>query len=196
MAKYNEQELIEIMGRISSRLARTFKFGYHEIEDMKQQAWQIALQGLEDYDGDRPLENFLWSHVRNRLYNFKRDNYFRPEKPCDQCPLFIDGRCSKFNDPMECPLYEKWFTRTEKRKALMSTVDSSDVDYSDHDYSNDIDNREIFELVDRNIPVELRQSWIRFVNGLKLPKNKRDQLLNEITLILKEHNIGNGEKEG
>ena len=72
-----EDELIAIVDKIANRFANTFKFGYHELEDMKQQAWQVALEGLKDYDGKRPLENFLWTHVRNRLYNFKRDNLKR-----------------------------------------------------------------------------------------------------------------------
>ena len=105
MTKINEEDLITIVNKIANRFASTFKFGYHEIEDMKQQAWQVALEGLKDYDGERPLENFLWTHIRNRLYNFKRDNYFRPEKPCDRCPLLRNDECTKFKDRLACDLY-------------------------------------------------------------------------------------------
>ena len=49
MNQIDEQELIKIMERIANRFASTFKFGYHELEDMKQQAWQVALEGLKDY---------------------------------------------------------------------------------------------------------------------------------------------------
>ena len=51
MTKINEEELIKTIDKIANRFASTFKFGYHEIEDMKQQAWQVALEGLKDYDG-------------------------------------------------------------------------------------------------------------------------------------------------
>ena len=84
---YNEQEVMDIITSISNKLASKFKFGYHDIDDMKQQAMLFAWEGLENYDGIRPLENFLWVHVKNRLYNFKRNNYSRPNKPCENLPI-------------------------------------------------------------------------------------------------------------
>lgn len=190
---YNDEELIKVVNKIANKLANIYKFGYHELEDMKQQAWQIALEGLKDYDGDRPLENFLWTHIRNRLYNFKRDNYFRPEKPCDKCPLLVNGVCTKFQDRLECDLYARWEKRSEKRKSLMSAVEYNDESYSDEDVVSKLHKQQIFEKVDYYMPVELREYWIRFLHGLKLNKNKRDQLLLEITLILKEHNLDSQE---
>ena len=184
-----EEELIRIVDKIANRFASTFKFGYHEIEDMKQQAWQVALEGLKDYDGKRPLENFLWTHVRNRLYNFKRDNYFRPEKPCDRCPLLVNDQCTQFKDRLECDLYSRWDKRTEKRKSLMTAVEHTDTKYSENDIIKQLDEKHLFETVDYNMPVELREYWIRFIHNLKLNKQKKEQVLLEITLILKEHNL-------
>ena len=86
--KITEQELLDTIDIITKKLAYKFKFGYHQIEDMKQQISIFALEGLENYDNKRPLENFLWTHVRNRLFNFKRDNYQRPDKPCKTCPFY------------------------------------------------------------------------------------------------------------
>ena len=50
-----EEQVLQIINNITNRLAGKFKFGYHEIEDMKQQARLFAWQGLENYDGIRPL---------------------------------------------------------------------------------------------------------------------------------------------
>jgi len=192
--KINEDELISTINRIADRFASTYKFGYHEIEDLKQQAWQVALEGLKDYDGQRSLSNFLWTHVRNRLYNFKRDNYFRPEKPCDRCPLLVNDKCTKFNDRMECDLYARWQKRTEKRKSLMSSVEYNDFNYNEDDLVSKLDNQELFKKIDAAIPVELREYWIRFIYNLKLHKNKREQILLEIKLILKEHGFDSEER--
>ena len=63
----SESQLIQIINNIANRLAGKFKFGYHDLEDMKQQARLFAWEGLEHYDGVRPLENFLWTHVRMRV---------------------------------------------------------------------------------------------------------------------------------
>jgi len=190
----NNDDLVPIIDKIANRFASTYKFGYHELEDMKQQAWQIALEGLEGYDGTRSLENYLWTHVRNRLYNFKRDNYFRPEKPCDKCPLFRNEKCTKFKDPLECDLYSRWEKRTEKRKSLMASVEYNDSDNQQEEIEQYLDKKHLFETIDYNMPVELREYWIRLVHGLKLNKNKREQVLLEITLILKENNLDDSEE--
>ena len=56
---HNEQEVIDIIDGIANRLCYKFKFGYHSPEDMKQQARLFAWEGLDKYDGKRPLENFF-----------------------------------------------------------------------------------------------------------------------------------------
>ena len=73
--KVSESEFVQVWEKISKKLGYKFKFGYHSHEDMKQQAAIFALEGLKNYDYKRPLENFLWTHVRNRLFNFKRNNF-------------------------------------------------------------------------------------------------------------------------
>lgn len=190
----DEKELLAILDNIANSLASTYKFGYHEIEDMKQQARLIGLEGLKNYDGKRPLENFLWIHIRNRLYNFKRDNYFRPEKPCDKCPLFQNQSCIQFRNQMDCELYAKWKERTEKRKSLMSNVEHNDSNYDDNNILDQLDTKHLFETVDYNMPIELREYWIRFIHGLKLPKSKKEQVFMEINFILKEHNLDSEER--
>ena len=67
-----EEQVVQTIDIIANRLAKKFKFGYHDIDDMKQQARLFAWEGIENYDGVRPLANILWTHVRYRLYYFKR----------------------------------------------------------------------------------------------------------------------------
>lgn len=189
---YTEAEVLDIINRISSRLANKFKFGYHDTSDMKQQASLYAWQGLEKYDGIRPLENFLWIHVRNRLYNFKRNNYARPDKPCLNCPLsaYIDGKCTAFSNEMDCEFYSKWFERNEVKKSLMSTKEHADLTPNESlPIEDQVLSQEIYRLVDNNIPAHMREDWLRFTHKLKLSKNKRDKLLETITQILEDHGI-------
>ena len=59
----------EIIERIATRLGQKFRFGYHTLDDMKQQAALFAWEGINDsWDPERPLENFLWIHVRKEPY--------------------------------------------------------------------------------------------------------------------------------
>ncbi|NDC96549.1 sigma-70 family RNA polymerase sigma factor, partial [bacterium] len=99
----DESDFLNIVNIITKKLAYKFKFGYHDIEDMHQQIIIFAIEGLKNYDHKRPLENFLWTHVRNRLFNYKRDNYQRPNKPCLTCPLYdphfkqSSSGCTQYN---------------------------------------------------------------------------------------------------
>ena len=44
--KVKEEDFLNALDIISKKLIYKFKFGYHEIEDMKQQAAIFALEGL------------------------------------------------------------------------------------------------------------------------------------------------------
>ena len=188
--------MIQIINNIANRLANKFKFGYHEIEDMKQQARLFAWQGIEHYDGVRPLENFLWTHVRNRLYNFKRNNFGRPDKPCDSCPYFDLAHendkgypCRAYDDHEECDLYLGWLKRNTAKRNIMNTA-QLDLEVRQTDAIEEaIDKKYIFNMVDQSLPVHYREDWIRFINNLKISKFKKEALIEAIAEILKENNI-------
>lgn len=188
---YTEEQVVQIIEKISSRLANKFKFGYHQLDDMKQQAALFAWEGLDNYDGVRPLENFLWVHVHNRLYNFKRNNFSRLDKPCLSCPLnaFVNSKCTMYQELNDCEYYAKWSARNEIKKNLMSTKESQEVIDIRENQSNEVDIKEIFNLIDKNIPLNMREDWIRYTNKLKLSKTKRIHLTKLIITILKEYGI-------
>lgn len=190
---YSEAEVLAIIKKISGRLSHKFKFGYHELEDMKQQAALFAWEGLARYDGIRPLENFLWIHVRNRLFNFKRNNYGRPDKPCDNCPLdaYRNNECTAYNNMLDCEWYEQWFGRNQIKRDLMSTKEFKDKsNEGDLDIEDKVLGKELYTLIDQNMPVTMREDWVRFINKLKLTKNKREALMETIRAILIDNNIG------
>ena len=195
----SEAEVMAVINNVANRLARKFRFGYHEVEDMKQQARLFAWEGISKYDGQRPLENFLWTHVRNRLFNFKRDKYERPGKPCVDCQYYIydgDGdRCTKFDDKTECDLYKKWINRNERKKNLMNPIDlnitNSNSEYEMKIYDtvdSDIDYQALLVIVEKELPVVYRSLYLRLKNGTKLSKVQRTKIQEIIQQIL----INNG----
>ena len=107
----SESEVLAVINNVVNRLARKFVFGYHDVEDIKQQGTLYALEALANYDNERPLENFLWIHVRNRLFNYKRDNYERPHLPCLQCEKYDEDtlKCKPYHDIFECTTYSMWY---------------------------------------------------------------------------------------
>lgn len=173
-----ESEFLTVLDNISKRLVHKFKFGYHDIDDMKQQAAIFALEGLEKYDHSRPLENFLWTHVRNRLFNYKRNNYQRPDKPCLNCPLYDPdcktsiSQCSKYNNKQNCELYASWSNRNENKKNIMKP---GYIDYDiPHKGSLDllVQNNEIISFLDENIHADYREHYLRLKHGERVTKNK------------------------
>lgn len=189
----DENELLETIEVISKKLAYKFKFGYHELEDMKQQISIFAIEGLKNYDHKRPLENFLWTHVRNRLFNFKRDNYQRPDLPCKTCPFYdphlkesVNG-CSEFTNQTECELYSNWFNRNSSKKNLMHLNTIEDIkDYLPNKVNavENISNNEILEKIEENLTGEIRQIYLKMKSGIKIGKNDTDKLVNKIREIL------------
>lgn len=177
---------------------------------MKQQVFVEILKPdkngitiLEKFDPEKgsSLDSFLWIHARNRLHNFKRDNFARPDLPCDACPLkaYVNKKCTKFKNTMDCEYYFKWYNRNEVKKSLASNQGASDPKnkgvwgvenaHYETDIDSDIFQKEIFKLVDKKIPVTLREDWIRFINKLKITKQKREQILSIVFEILKENGI-------
>ena len=194
-----EKQVLEVIDGIASKLCYKFKFGYHDVDDMKQQAKLFAIEGLDRYDGKRPLENFLWTHVRNRLFNYKRDNYERPDCPCFTCPFYdpdLDcsrNKCEKFEDKADCSLFSNWSVRNTKKKNIMSPVamssmkDGGEGSLGQYSYlAKDFSEKELFEYVDLNIPQDYRKDYLRLVNGIKLPKSRKDTLIEVIKILLEE----------
>lgn len=185
----DENEFLRVIDVISKKLAYKFKFGYHDFDDMKQQISIFALEGLKNYDHKRPLENFLWTHVRNRLFNYKRDNYQRPDKPCLTCPLYDPhlkksaSGCEQYSNKENCSLYNSWLNRNNTKKNLMhlNTIDEI-KDYgnaftSDENLlTNTIENNELWTLIETYLVGEYRTIYLKVKSGAKVCKADMDKL--------------------
>lgn len=191
----NEQEFLTAIKNITTKLAYKFRFGYHDIEDMKQQATIFALESLDKYDKSRPLENFLWTHIRNRLFNFKRDNYQRPDKPCISCEHYDANKqysvseCKLYSDKTCCDLYTCWFNRNNAKKNIMDTVNIDQIPLSskNNDLKHDISNNEIVKILDENIPHQYREIYLKLKHGSKVNNSDRKILYDAINEILKNY---------
>jgi hypothetical protein len=192
----DEQQFLNALDNISKRLGNKFKFGYHSYEDMKQQAAIFALEGLEKYDSSRPLENFLWTHVRNRLFNFKRDNYQRPDLPCANCPLYdklgknSSSNCLKYTDKTECELYNNWLVRNTNKKNIMKLYGSEnlhEIHKHENDINHNISNQQIFDIIETHIPSQHRELYLKYRYGDKLSKTNQNKIVKIIKQILKDH---------
>jgi hypothetical protein len=190
------EEFLLVLENISKRLAHKFRFAYHSVDDMKQQAAIFALEGLKNYDKKRPLENFLWTHVRNRLFNYKRNNYQRPDKPCHSCPFFDKGckvsinQCEKFSNKTDCELYAAWAKRNEAKKNIIQPgyIESNTSFSPSTTIEPLLENKELIKFLDSNIQTEYREIYLKLKHGIKVNKGELKKLQNHITKLMEDNN--------
>ena len=84
-----EEQVLEAIENVVNSLARNFRFGYFDTEDMKQEGRVYAIEGITKYNPKvGPLENFLRTHIRNRFINLRRNKLTRYQPPCVDCPFY------------------------------------------------------------------------------------------------------------
>jgi hypothetical protein len=179
---------------------------------MKQEGRVLGFEALasEKYDGRRPLENFLYIHIRNRLYNFKRDHFRRSKPPCIECPFFdpkfqkSDNRCTAFIDKMECDKWSKWYKKNETKKNLHELVDLENVDDGSTNYEPRAEDvihlQELFVKINKELPVALRKDYLQILDDLSkhkgnkkyqysIPKVRRDKVFDYLKSIIEGFGI-------
>lgn len=108
-------EVHETILRVAHNLSGRRSFGYHRPEDMAQEGYIEAESVLakDKYDFERPLANFLFISIRNRLDKIKRSQYCRTEPPC-KC-------CDRFDPPAEpCRKFLNWRRTNLSKQRIMS----------------------------------------------------------------------------
>lgn len=193
----SEEEFLAILKTVTQNLVKKFQFSGYTEEDLYQECFILAIDGLKHWDNKRPLANFLYVHLKNRLCNFKRKHYVRLEKPCDQCPLkaFIPpDKCKKFTNMMDCDLYSRWFNRNIVKRNLSHTLEYDQVsmkngseknmEYTD---SSGLDKDELFKIIDRELPIHLRKPYLILRAGGKISKKQEEILKEAIKEILREN---------
>ena len=168
-----EAQVVETIQKVVQRVAHKYKFAFYDYDDICQEGFLIAMEGLQRYDGDRPLENFLAVHVSNRLKNFKRDNFCRQQS---------------------IPSSGVQLERNNAKRFLMEPLDISNV--RDEDESNmrvgdnfvlHVEQKEYMQIIDKNLDVSMRSDYLRIIHGVYVPKPRREQILNEINNIIENN---------
>ncbi len=157
----SEQEVVDTIAKVSERLSNKFTFAFYTAEDIQQEAFILGMEALERYDEGKPLENFLFVHIGNRLKNFKRDNYFRHD----------EGKAEK--------------VQKRKRNLLEpANLEDFSVAKGDNDLTSKISDEEILQLVKKNIPASMRADFLRMCAGVTLPKARRLEIMSTVRRIV------------
>lgn len=147
--------------RVSSRLANKYTFPNFEEDDISQEAFIIGMEALDRYDGVRPLENFLSVHIKNRLKNFKRDHYYRPD----------EGKAEEIQ-------------QGKKKLLEAGSIDEMRSFICSKESSNSLEERELVDYIDLHLSANMRGDYLRFKNDQTLTKTKKANLLDELRQIV------------
>ena len=164
------------MTKVVNRIAHKYRFGYYDIDDIKQEAFIIAMEAMDRYDEGRPLENFLAVHISNRLKNFKRDNFFRPDYVPPSGKITNDNNTKRFlMEPLDIENI-----RDEHERNMRGEENIVD----------ELAKKELMDIVDTSLDMGLRGDYLRILHGVYVPKPRREQIYEAIMQILREHKGG------
>lgn len=176
-----EAEVLAALDRVLAMLAPSFVFGYYDIEDVEQFG---RLEGLKllakgKYDGSRPLDAYLYTHIFRRLLNLQRKLKWRSEPSCPQCASGTTY-CGDGHGP--CDAHEAWVRRNTTKSALTSPVSlDSDHDGRDRaDVMGEIERRETEATIDAKLPAALRSDYLRLKAGVTVPARRKAAVLEAV----------------
>ena len=190
-----EQEVLQIIQRTVSYLAPSFKFGYFDIDDMKQEGTIFCLEALDSFNFDKSCQEevsdalltFLKTHVRWRFLNMRRKQLTRLEPPICDCTLCKEDSANR----LDCKKYSNWVKRNVAKKSLMEPFDVSEIHTTDTAVTSDIDldilSADVIEILNEHVPASIRSDYRRFIEGVSVPKARREKLIEQIKIIISEH---------
>lgn len=194
MTEADRDVAIQTIHEVARFLCKKYAFPGQTEEDLMQIALMEGLDAWHRCDPERPLRNFLAVHIKRRLLNYRRDNYIRMEKPCNKCPLkayIPPNGCSAYANKMDCSFYERWFNKNRERQNINNAIDFSivsDVNEKSMSYdlqiSDDIDQKELLEFIDYNIPIDMRKIYLIFMHGGKVSAAKQEALFQIIRELI------------
>ena len=147
-----ETEVLNLILKISLRIAKKFPIPGYEPEDIQQECYLMAVDALERYDEQLPLENFLSIHLRNRVFNFRRDHYVRKQ-------AVLDTECIDFVED--------------------DILDSDNTE-------SEVECKELWNRIDTELPANLREDYLRLLDGVSIPSKRKKKLLEALASICQE----------
>lgn len=196
---YTQEEVLADIKHVTEKLSRHFKFGYYTIEDIQQEGCIFALDGLKRYNPTQntSLRTFLYTHVRNRFINMRRNQCFLQSYPCSTCGFYDKlkkeslNKCREFQDKKCCVEYMKWYSASKSKGLLITNG------FIDHDLNQPVEcdlmevlyKKEIFDIIDQNLPFLFREDYCRFMQGARLSKERKQKLICAIQEVLREKGI-------
>lgn len=144
------KEELEIIDRVVELHYKKYKVPGYESEDIKQEAYILALKCLNSWDKDKgEFENFLNHYLFCRLKNLVRDMQYNSSKYFETHKLVMTA-----------------FDITEL------SVDEQDSLIDDDNVIQNIETDELVKMIDRYLPIALRKDYLMMRAGLKINRGR------------------------
>lgn len=175
-----EDEFLKAFNSVITKLVKKFIFTIYDADDIRQEAFIIASEGVFNFNPSYnvPLESFLYTHLYNRLINFKRDNYLRKENNCQECRI-INKICIRCQQRERLNLIKK------------SILEPANIDSLTHptflnEYEKKIDQETIIaEIIKRLTPNQI-QDFYKIRDGVRINSKKKKYILEVVHQIMTE----------
>lgn len=189
-----EEEVLLILQTLVKKIARSYVFGYYDIDDIKQEAIIEGLKVLPQYQPfdekgkGRPLVNFLYVHIKRRLLNLLRNKFKRMDTPCLICH---EGRHFDHDDGKICQKYSIWKKLNGDKANLTRPLAIHNIDEDkesnieiEDTVERDISINELKNKIDQNLDPSLRNDYLRMLAKEKIPSTRRKKVEEAIREIL------------
>lgn len=180
-----EEEIFRAIDKISNVLSKRFAFACYTSEDLKQQCFVWAIDGLTKYEEGRPLENFLQVLLKNKLRNLRRDKLRRPQAPCKECEA--ENFC---NDGEPCSRHLSWVKTNKTKTEIMYPINIDSIDEEQEESLQLEDDHKSLEYEELNLkiadrlPSRLRADYLRMIDGAHVSSERRRIIKEEVRNIL------------
>lgn len=197
----DNEKIIEAVEKFSSYLASVYKFGFYEIDDLKQEAMVRAFQAMNNgtYDESKDLDQYLFMTVKNHFKNIHRKYRQQNKPPCLTCPLYDPGfksslnQCVEYADKNDCEPFNSFNNKYKNRLSLLQPSDIATISEDDknqlvieYNLLEDLSQTELFDYVDKNISPEIRGDFLRMLSGVKINSENTKRVQREVVAILIE----------
>lgn len=68
-----KEQVLKTIYELCDIFKRKYVVDIYDMDDIYQEAFLLCIEALDRYDSSKPLQNFLSIHLRNRLFNLRRN---------------------------------------------------------------------------------------------------------------------------
>lgn len=196
-----KEKVVEIVEEFSGYLGQVYKFGFYELEDMKQEAILRCLEAVnnKNYDNTKSLKQYLFMVTKNHFKNLLRKYRQKNEPPCLTCPFFDPGmktsvnQCNKFLNKEDCKEFSDFKQKCATRESILSPCDIHNLSDEEKerlviniDTLDTIADTELYIYIDKHLNPSMRSDFLRLLSGINIREDNKKTIQREIALIIRD----------